>query len=288
VSTHTTESFLPLLARYRAVFFDAYGVLRTSRGWIPGVPALLARLQADGPPFWVVTNDASRGMDGYLAHYDGLLRPEQLVTASMLAVSYLEAELPDARVAYLGPPGCAGLLRDAGFEVLAFAEADDLDAVDAVAILDEEGWSWARELTRLVNLSRARPELPLLVPNSDLLYPAGEGQVGLGTGALAALLEAALGRAPLTFGKPRPEPFGEALRRARGVLGADLRADEVLMVGDSLLTDIPGAQAVGLATALVLSGNTPPDRYSEAIRQAGVTPTHVLEGVAEEPGVGPE
>lgn len=62
---------------------------------------------------------------------------------------------------------------------------------------------------------------------------------------LAPLVDGALSSAELGIGKPEPEIF----RRALELAGA--RAEDALMVGDSLDTDIRGAEAVGIAAVLV-------------------------------------
>ena len=49
-----------LVARYDAFLLDAYGVLVSGSGVLPGAAAFLQRLRAAGKPFLVVSNDASR------------------------------------------------------------------------------------------------------------------------------------------------------------------------------------------------------------------------------------
>ena len=51
------------------------------------------------------------------------------------------------------------------------------------------------------------------------------------------------------------------------------------MVGDTLETDILGANTFGLDTALVLSGNTRPEQAMMQIESKGITPTYLCESV---------
>lgn len=273
-SPSSPGSLLDVLPAYRAVFFDAYGVLRDARGPMPDASAVFEALKARSVPFWVVTNDASRTPESLAQAYGGHVPPTHMVSSGLLASAYLRRCYPGATVGVLGPPASADLIARAGCQPLAFGDTADLDPLDVVALMDEAGFSWERELTRLVNLCRRRPDLEVLVPNPDVVYPAGDGRVGLAAGALSAILERATGRAPRSFGKPAVEIFQRALTLAQDKL-SDLQPSQILMVGDTPATDLVGARAVGLDTALTLWGNTPP---AEAARlfNAPDGPTHLL------------
>src|SRR5437667_413400 len=86
------------------------------------------------------------------------------------------------------------------------------------------------------------------VTNNTTLTPE-EGIVP-GAGSLLALLRAAPEVEPFVIGKPAPT----MLRAAIQILGADAR--RTLVVGDRLDTDIAGAKAADLTSALVLTGVT--------------------------------
>lgn len=266
--------FASLLPRYRALVFDAYGVLVAGGVPYPGVPALLRGLSL---PWVILTNDASRAPEVIAARYEGAVAPDRIVSSGLMAQEHLAEHHAGARVGVLGPPPARVLVERAGCEAAPFAEADP-ESLEVVALMDEAGYDWQRELTRLANLIRRRPEVPVLVPNPDLLFPTAEGDVGIAAGSLAALIEAATGVRARRFGKPQPDAFERAVARLRDDL-PDLAPSEVLMVGDTLTTDVVGGQAAGLDTALVLSGNTGADEVARAIERAGVRPTWVVPGV---------
>lgn len=265
-----TEPFRPLLDRYRAVLFDSYGVLRDSSQVYPEVPDLLASL----PHAWVVTNDASKSAVEIGAPFG--VGPERIVSSGGVASAYLAEHHAGRRVAYLGPPEAAFWLTEAGCEAAAYPDVDDA-WVDVLAVMDDRDFEWERDLNRAVNLLRDRPGLPFLLPNPDLVFPAGPGRVGIASGGLTALLEAASGARAKRFGKPGAPIFDQALTRARAALGDPLlEPGEVLMVGDTLETDIAGASTVGIRTALVLSGNTTAGNLETAVARVGVTPDHLV------------
>ncbi len=72
-----------------------------------------------------------------------------------------------------------------------------------------------------------------------------------GAGALAAAVEVAAGRSPdLVVGKPEPTLFQEAARVGGGSVS------DALVIGDSLLSDIAAANALGARSILMLTGVT--------------------------------
>jgi ribonucleotide monophosphatase NagD (HAD superfamily) len=114
------------------------------------------------------------------------------------------------------------------------------------------------------------------LPNPDLVYPKGGGELGFTAGAIALLIETALARRfparALRFdhlGKPEPHLFAEAARRLA------LAPDRLVMIGDQLETDVAGARAAGVATAL-LEGVS---RWEHARQAASITPDWLLDAL---------
>jgi NagD protein len=95
------------------------------------------------------------------------------------------------------------------------------------------------------------------------------GKLWPGTGAIAAGIEKATGKAPLLLGKPSPRMFCAARRYFK----PDAR---IVVIGDDLGTDISGALACGLDHVLVLSGVT---RESH-MASCAVRPTQVAADLA--------
>lgn len=154
----------------------------------------------------------------------------------------------------------------------------DGDEIDAVAICDDDGFDFLRgielALSLIVRAVEAGRTPHLILPNPDLVYPKGGGELGFTAGAIAMLLEAALARRfpnkGLRFihlGKPQPLLFATAAAQ----LG--LAPDQLVMIGDQLETDIAGARAAGCKCAL-LAGVS---KWEHARDHATVTPDYLLE-----------
>jgi HAD superfamily hydrolase (TIGR01450 family) len=272
-------TFDELRTRHAAVFFDAYGVLIDAGGALPGAVDAIAALNRDGQRFLVVTNDASRSGVNASARLQRLnfdISPAQILSSGMMIAPALRETLGAGhRAVVLGTPDSADYVREAGVTVV---DASLRHPADAVVIADEGGFDVIDALDDVLSMlvralqSGARPRL--LLANPDLIYPAGPGRFGVTAGSLALVIEHSLRRivgdgAP-TFeplGKPSPRIFREAIER--------VGTADAVMIGDQLETDIVGAHAAGLATALMLGGVT--SRAAALAAGAGM-PTYLLGG----------
>lgn len=269
--------FSDLRTRHDAIFFDAYGVLIDANGALPGALDAIATLNAARQSFLVVTNDASRSGVSAATRLQRLgfdIMPAQILSSGMMIAPALRESLHAGdRVVVLGTADSADYAREAGVEVV---NATLEHPADAVVIADEGGFDLLDTMDDTLSMIVAGVALGktprLLLANPDLIYPAGPGSFGVTAGSLALVLEHALQRilgptAPVfePLGKPSVRIFAEAVRR--------VGTSDAVMIGDQLETDIVGAQAAGLATALMLGGVT----SREAAHAAGSDgPTYIL------------
>jgi HAD superfamily hydrolase (TIGR01450 family) len=248
-----------LLAEYDGVLFDAYGVLVHAAGPLPGAAELLARLNADGRPYFVVTNDASKLPETAAARYRGFglpLAPERILSSGLLLAPYFAAEgLVGRRCVVLGPRDTERYVASAGGRLVPFHEPFDI-----LVVGDESGFPFLEAadavLSTLLRTIDDGGDVRLILPNPDLIYPGPGGGFGFAAGSVAAMFEGALAlrypqRADLRFvglGKPHRPIFDEAIRRAG--------TPRLVMVGDQLQTDIVGARGAGLDAVWMGTGVT--------------------------------
>lgn len=276
------ESFASISSPYRVIFFDAYGVLKNAAGVMQGVPDLLSWLVQQGKDIYVITNDASKSpaamAEAYVHPEHGCLIPaSKNISSGLLAKDFLRTKIQSGRVAYLGKESSAFYVQSAGLDPVHISECKPGDDLAAIALLDDEGFDWYRDINLALNLMR-RHRAPVVVANTDLAYPVDDGEVGLAVGSLAGMLERIVSKTFIRFGKPDAMMFSHAFACAHEN-HPDLRKSEVLMVGDTLDTDILGANTFGIDTALVLSGNTQAEQAVVMIQARGIVPTYLCESV---------
>ena len=266
-----------LVERYSALLFDAYGVLSYTVGALPGAVELINRLNETGKPYYVLTNDSSALPENRAARYRkvGLnVDSERLITSGSLLKGYFsEHGLSGARCVVLGTEDSAEYVRLAGGAVVSAA-----DGFDVVVVGDQSGFPFVQGvnavLSALFRMIDAGDAPRLVLPNPDLVYPNDVG-FGMASGSVALIIEAALrqrysGREELEFerlGKPNVAIFEEALRRTG--------TRDMVMLGDTLETDIRGANAFGIDSVLVAGGVTPADGLEGAVDE----PTYWIRGL---------
>ena len=129
-----------------------------------------------------------------------------------------------------------------------------------------------------VNLLR-RVNIPVVVANADLTYPVRDGEVAIAVGSIANMVQQAVSKTFVCFGKPDVQIFSFTYARVRAE-HAGITKREVLMVGDTLHTDILGANKFGLDTILVLSGNTLKHAAESLIASSGIIPTYISDSIS--------
>jgi HAD superfamily hydrolase (TIGR01450 family) len=276
-------SFRETTEKYSVIFLDAYGVLKSSTGLIDGALETVTSLIAAGKEVFVVTNDSSRSpesmADRYAEQAGGeLLPPERYISSGLLAAEYLENQIPYGKVAYLGKPESAHYIEIAGKIPVPVAECTPKDNLVAIVLLDDEGFDWFRDVNATLNLIR-RTNVPVIVANADITYPMRGNDIAIAVGSLGGLLADITEKTFVRFGKPDSMMFAYALARAREQLPKVTKRD-VLFVGDTLRTDIIGANTYGFDTTLVLSGNTLPEQADLMIRSSGIIPTFLSHSIA--------
>ncbi len=247
------------LTHFTAALLDMDGVLYRGHDPLPGVNELLALFARRGIAYACVTNNAMLTPEQYEAKLAamGIAIPAANVITSPIATRrYLETQAPRGTSAYyVGMDGLREALFGDGYFVL-----DEQQPQYVVVGLDM-GATYAKLATAALAI---RAGARFIGTNGDTTLPTERGLLP-GAGSLLALLQAATEVEPFVIGKPAPTMLHAAVE----LIGADpLRT---LEIGDRLDTDIEGAQAANLASALVFTGVTTP----EILAQSAIQPDAV-------------
>jgi HAD superfamily hydrolase (TIGR01450 family) len=276
--------FTDVVKEFKVVFFDSYGVLRNYKGIFPGIKEMFHYLKDAEIEFYILTNDASRSPEQLAEKFrvNGIseITPQKIISSGMLAREYLSYKVKGGTVVYLGTENSAHYIETIGLNTIPIRELDleNHDDISALVLLDDEGFDWNLDITKTLNLLRQR-NIPVIVANTDSTYPVKKHDVAIAIGALADLLEPLARKTFIRFGKPDSQMFSFAYNYA--FEDNYVSKKDILMVGDTLKTDIIGGNKFGIKTCLVLSGNTQPQFAELNIASTGIIPDYICESVVK-------
>jgi 5'-nucleotidase len=221
---------------------DMDGVLVREEHALPGAAEFLGRLIERDRRFLVITNNSiftPRDLSARLAR-SGLLIPEESIWTSALATAtFLADQLPGGSAYVIGEAGMTTALHEVGYTLT------DRDP-DFVVLGETRTYSF-EAITRAIRLIEKGARF--IATNPDVTGPSEEGPLPA-TGSVAALITRATGRDPYFVGKPNPMMLRSAMNKI------EAHAENTVMVGDRMDTDVVAGIEAGLDTILVLTGST--------------------------------
>lgn len=115
------------------------------------------------------------------------------------------------------------------------------------------------------------PEPPKIISLGTGRYYKDSGRLRMDTGAYVAAFEFCLGTKAVNFGKPTEAFFRDALDVVGGL------PEDTVMIGDDIVSDVGGAQRLGMRAFLVRTG-----KYKKSDEtDRGVTADHVFDDLKQ-------
>ena len=240
-----------LLHRPKEIFdgyvFDLDGTLYLGDEVLAGAIRVLHAIRELDRPVVFASNNPTRTPAEYVEKLAALgirAAEREVVNSLEVAVEWVVAQCPRARVFAVGELPLIGALRAAGV-----ALSEDAGEIDLVIASYDRTLEY-RKLQIAFDALWRREDTRLVATNPDPYCPTpGGGEPD--AAAVVAALEASTGRrCELHFGKPG-RPMMDAVTSRLGVA-----PKRCLMVGDRLYTDVAAARTAAMRGALVLSGET--------------------------------
>ena len=267
----TLDTLDDLADAFDVFFLDAFGVLNIGERAIPEVPARIAALQAAGKRILIVSNAAGFPHATLVEKYKRLgycFDPDDIITSR----KSLLAGLAGQRDMHWGlmATRSTGLQDLEGLD-LTYLEEDPsvYDAAEGFLMIGSAAWTEERQA--LLKTALCKRPRPVLVGNPDIVAPREQG-FSSEPGYFAHRLADQTGIEPEFFGKPFRNIYDLAFTQVGSV-----DPTRVLMVGDSLHTDILGAHSVGIKSALIAGyGFFAGQDIYKALESAKIFPNYVL------------
>lgn len=246
----------------QAFLIDLDGVLYIGKNPIPGVKQCLQRMEELGYGCRFVSNSTRRSRASVAERLKSLgysVPAGHIYTPPLAAIKHMKGSGKE-RCFLLTAGDVHRDFEDAGICIC----EEDADYV----VIGDAGNSFTFErLNHALRLILDGAEILALEKDRYWMEPQG---LVLSTGPFVAALEYATGKKAELMGKPSRQFFQLALSD----LG--IKPQDAAMIGDDILTDVLGAQEMGMQGILVKTG-----KYREDTAKAsGVKPDMVLESLA--------
>jgi HAD superfamily hydrolase (TIGR01459 family) len=272
--TYHDQRLSTLAPHYDIILCDVWGVIHNGTAIHTEAERALKSFRARGGCVILVSN-ASRLGPMVAAHLERLKFSisayDVLITSGDIARNYI-ARQPNCSVFDVGPGDARPIVQGLKVRFASLREADFAITSGAfdVNCLDD--------LHPVLEQMRTR-NLPLLCANPDIVTEIGDRRVEC-SGAVGQRY-ADLGGDVIYVGKPQPSIYEQCLAVAAELRRSSASRERVLVIGDSLRTDIAGATANGFDSLFILGGiharelGRSPTQFSIAklLNNSGVNPT---------------
>ncbi len=245
---------------------DMDGTIYEEERIFDGTMDLLNTIVAVGGRYVFITNNSSRSVDDYIAkvHRMGIPADEEnFFTSSQATILWLKENMPGAKVYCQGTNSLLKELSEAGIDI-----TTEVEKVDVVLV----GFDTELTFQKLRNTCEilTNQDCVFIATNPDFVCPVSFGFVP-DCGSMCIGIKNATGKVPQYIGKPEPTMIDIVRKKYHA------SADETVVVGDRLYTDIAAALNAGVMGICVLSGEATVDD----IINGEVKPTLTLDSVKD-------
>lgn len=279
------------LNRKKLWILDLDGTVYLSDTVFPETLPFLQRVRDHGADYVFFTNNATHSKRTYLKRLASMripTEPWQMQSSAETTLHYLKTRRPGKRIYLVGTPDLSSTFREA--DIPLYNDEIESDHEDAGTgypfdLSTEEGRrqearhcpivisSFDRTLTyekvdtacRLI-----RNGAEFLATHPDLNCPSEHGLIP-DAGSIAAVITTATGVKPRFFGKP----YDDVISLIENISGVSRK--DIVVVGDSLYTDVAVGVNNGTDAVLVLTGAS----RREDIPTSPVKPTYVADSIGD-------
>ena len=250
---------------YEGYVFDLDGTIYLGDELLPGVERLILKLRELEKRVVFLSNNPTKDPAMYAEKLTklGLQTPEgEIVNTVVTMTRWLLQNHPDATVFPIAEEPLWNALREAGIRT-----SEDPEKIDIVIASYDRGFDY-RKLQIAFDAIWFHKRARLVTTNPDRYCPFPGGRGEPDSAAIVGAIEGCTGaKCEVNVGKPDPI----MLETIMDLVGLD--AEDCVMTGDRLYTEIRMALDAGMPSAVVLTGET---QSGDLEGEADVVPDYVL------------
>ena len=229
--------------------FDMDGTLYLGDRLYDFTKELLGEIRRTGGKYLFMTNNSSKSVEDYIVKLGKLgiwATREDFITSSQATTYYLKLHHPGKILYVCGTRSLIAELESEGFET-----TTDIEKAQCVVM----GFDTELTFQKLWDVSKillTKKDIPYIATNPDLVCPTEFGSVP-DCGSICIGIKNATGREPVVIGKP------SSLMPELAMAKWGYTKEQTAVIGDRIYTDIKSGLNAGVATVLVLSGESTPE-----------------------------
>lgn len=254
---------------FDAYVFDMDGTIYLGEDLLPGAKRLIEGLRSLGKPVRFLSNNPTKDPELYVEKLERLGIPtpvSEIANTVVTTTRWLKMHHPDATVFPISEEPLKKALAEAGIKM-----SENPEEIDIVIASYDRTFEY-RKLQIAFDAIWFHKRAFLITTNPDKFCPFPGGRGEPDAAGIVAAIEATTGtKLKANMGKPE----AAMLEAALGDLDVDPK--NCMMVGDRLGTDIGMAINTGMASTLVLTGDSTLEE-AEALDKSD-QPTYVLDRV---------
>ncbi len=267
-----------ILDEFDVLFLDAFGVINIGDQLIPPIIETLNIARDKGIYVIILTNGATYCSEKKINQFYNLgleFSYDEIISSRDATERFLSIHLNSSKIGVLGN-------KD---KKLNIKNCTTIDLVKDIELFDEMdsfiflGTSyWDSDFQDLLKDTLSSNPRPFFVSNPDIVAPHKD-HFSMEPGYFTLKLINEGINLPLWFGKPFSTIFEMALEKVQFISGSSINMSRIGMVGDTLHTDILGANSIGIKSILMTNfGLLKNQNIASVIKKTGIIPDYLIEG----------
>lgn len=240
---------------------DMDGTIYKGNNIIPGAKDFITFLKSEGIPFVFLTNNSSNTRDRYLEKLTRMgfdVGIKDILTSTIATIRFIKERRAGKKVFVIATPEVTKEMEDLGIE-------STEDHPDIVLLTFDRTITFDK-INKAYHFIMNGAEL--IATHPDDLCPT-EDSYDVDIGQFIHMLSVLTGTSPIIIGKPSRL----MLEMAAGEMG--IKAEDAMMIGDRLYTDIRMANDSGIGSIMVLTGEA---KMSD-LEGSEIRPTYVVDSI---------
>ncbi len=267
-----------ILDEFDVLFLDAFGVINIGDKLIPHIIETLNVARDKGIYIVILTNGATYCSEKKINQFYNLgleFSYDEIISSRDVTERFLSIHLKPSKIGVLGNKDEKLNIKNS-LTIDLIKDIELFDEVDSFIFLGTSYWD--SDFQDLLKDSLTSNPRPFFVSNPDIVAPhKNHFSIEPGYFSLKLINEGI--NLPIWFGKPFSTIFEMALDKVQFITGSSIDMSRIGMVGDTLHTDILGANSVGIKSILMTKhGLLRNQNIASCIKKTGIVPDYLIEG----------